>query len=146
MSEEGVSERFNFAVLFYMKLAELMEAKDKAICRNDTISWFFALKAIYLKISFQVRKYPKGNSKMTAQQEIENDLSFIENSLNKVTQQNQKFMNYNISKRLEKVDKRLMYIMDHFKMIFPKIKEPPGFAGVRREMKLHHEKFGHEHD
>jgi len=96
---------FNMAMIYYINLNKLIEAKDKAYMDNNLQLWYKGLDRIFNKICF----------KLTIGEREETDALFINARTQFKEDINQ------VSVTLRKIDFSLVSFMNKYKMIFPKI-------------------------
>jgi hypothetical protein len=96
---------FNMAMIYYINLNKLIEAKDKAYMDNNLQLWYKGLDRIFNKICF----------KLTTGEREETDALFISARKQFKADINQ------VSFILRKIDFSLVAFMAKYKMIFPKI-------------------------
>lgn len=119
--DESVEEApFNMALMFYISLSKLMEARDKASIIGDIGSWFKCSHRIYLRVRF---KFNDDEKKIYDDMIIKAKNIFKSNTrLNgSVASQVNNLVINNVSEVLDQFDSELMETMHRYKMIFPKI-------------------------
>lgn len=96
---------FNMAMIYYINLNKLIEAKDRAYMDNNLQAWYKGLDRIFNKICF----------KLTTEEREGTDALFISARKQFKADINQ------VSFILRKIDFSLVSFMNKYKMIFPKI-------------------------
>ena len=129
---------FNMASLFYLRINELLGAKDKAAISDDLKSYYSCLEAVFNNIFFQIRDEDK----------IEEILALFKKALGqinttvpqgvdrKVAAQAASLSFWNARATLTEIDRELMVLMDKRKMIFPRMEINTGIEGVRKSLGL----------
>jgi len=118
---------FNMAMLFYMALNKVWEAKDQAIIDGDLMKWYLCLRAIRNRISFKIDK--------------NEDLDkLFEEALKKIQEmplENIKdSMDSEAVKKLNEIDIELIKILNKNNMIFPNINVAHGLDKINSLYKL----------
>jgi len=133
--EEGDAP-FNMAMLFYIRLSELLNAKDRAAINQDFNGWYCALKQIYNNIYWNVKKHD-------SIAHIENNFSRAAAYLNTNMPVNRRcantmqgMVNTKLVDILGTLDRDIMSLLDSKKMIFPRIDEVVGLDKIREQYKL----------
>jgi len=131
---DGSGTPFNMAMIYYMSLNKLWDAKDEAYLNGDIFTWFLGLNAMFRKISFKIEKEEK--------KEIKNQLKKIRNDLKdfppiiKTAEQKREFINSEVAEKLAEIDIKLVNILNKNNMIFPKIDTTVGLDKVRKRYGL----------
>lgn len=125
------------AALFYIRLSELLDVKDKAAVAGDIQAYYTGLMAVFNNVFFQIK------SEKNELKEIEDGLNKVRNMLKAPMAPNIRLqgqveaMNYfNIRETLLQVDRKMMILMDRKKMIFPRIDTTMGLDKVREKYGL----------
>ena len=137
IKKERGDSPFNMAMLYYIRLSELLNAKDRAAINHDFLTWYTCLKQIYNNIYWNIKKEKIENEKIN---ELFTDvLKFLSTQYpnNRSCASKMKDMvNAKVRVNLELIDQRLMVLMDSKKMIFPRIDNVVGLEKVREQYKL----------
>lgn len=124
MSEDleagDIETPFNMAMIYYVNLNKLIEAKDRAYMSNDLQSWYKGLDRIFNKICF----------KLTEEEREETDALF-----SSARKQFKEDINQ-VSFILRKIDFMLVGFMNRYKMIFPNIKNLGGLDRLNKRYNL----------
>lgn len=124
---------FNMAMMFYVSLTKLIEAKDMAFIHRDMEKYYRCLCAIKHKISFKGVE----NKELWAQvNEHLRKASSVLNAKPMNVEAYYKAKNEVLHVHLEKVDDMLTEIMDKHKMIFPNIEIVGGLDAIRERYGL----------
>lgn len=131
---------FNFAMLYYIGLNELLGLKEKAAVEGDLRAEYIALKQIRYRISFKLSKSEKKELDVLLTKA--NELLKTPCPRNQsVAMQLSEIVNSDLNEILEKIDAMLWSIMNKYKMIFPNMKiESGGLEGVRKRLNLEQKK------
>ena len=133
MSEENIpATPFNFAMIYYMTLNGLIIRKDDAYMQNDIYGYFKGLQRIYNLMYFKIAEKEEG---------IEGEEKVDVKELNKQFADAEKKLLSRTSKKdimpiLHQVDKKLMVLMNKYKMIFPNIESVHGLDKIAERYKL----------
>ena len=125
---------FNMAMLFYIRLNKLLEAKCRATIENDQISRYRCLAEIYRAVIFKI-----GNPE---RKEISDALERVKNCVFTTSGKGRaayKATGMNLSKAAElmdDVDIRLSELMNKAGMIFPRVDGKNGFIGLAKRYEL----------
>ena len=113
---------FNMALWYYLKiLIPLFTKIDEFACNGQILHWYRALKTLYRRIAFKFT--PKEIDEIDALfKEATISLSSSLNVRGGMAKQVQDFSMLEVELALDKIDKRVMQIMDERRMIFPKFK------------------------
>lgn len=103
--EQAEETPFNMAMIYYINLNKLIEAKDKAYMDNNLDAWYKGLDRIFNKICF----------KLSTEEKLRTDALFISAKKQFKLDINQ------VSFILRKIDFELVDFMSKYKMIFPRI-------------------------
>jgi hypothetical protein len=115
---------YNFAVLYYIILSDLIKEKDLAYLNNDVKKWFKCLNRLYIRICFQIKD-----------EEERADIKKM------FLRAKEKILNNNDDvTELHDIDEKLMVLMDKYKMIFPRIPKA-GFQKITDRYKLSEEEI-----
>lgn len=126
---------FNMAMLFYISLRKLIDAKNQKKMAGDLLGWYHGLEAIYDEIIF----------KLNADEERELDklfddarnLVYADRSDNRaIAFQVENTVRTIAPKKLRNIDKKIMRALDRYKMIFPEINTVGGLANLTQSYGL----------
>ena len=122
---------FNMAMLFYMALNKVWEAKDLAIIEGELMKWYLCLNAIKNRISFKIKDSKKLNKLFEeALEEIQKlPLENIKDS-----------MDSDAVKKLNEIDIELIRVLNVNKMIFPNISVAHGLEKINSRYNLEKKK------
>ena len=96
---------FNMAMIYYINLNKLIEGKDKAYMDNNLQLWYKGLDRIFNKVCFKLSDQERETTDklfITAKAQFKEDIN-------------------QVSVTLREIDFSLVYFMNKYKMIFPKI-------------------------
>jgi len=96
---------FNMAMIYYINLNKLIEGKDKAYMDNNLQLWYKGLDRIFNKVCFKLSDQERETTDklfITAKTQFKEDIN-------------------QVSVTLRDIDFSLVYFMNKYKMIFPKI-------------------------
>jgi len=127
---------FNMAMMFYIRLNQLIEKKDNAFIDDDMNTYYACLQAMFNNIYFQIQDEKNVES-------IENDLLKATNILSASPPQDKQLrmqmepLNFfRVRTVLLQIDRQLMVLMDKKKMIFPRMELNHGLDKLRAKMGL----------
>lgn len=116
-AETGIMP-FNMAIMHYVRISKLSEAKDFAFVRQDLNASYKLINAIYKAIIFKIKKDDR--------KKIKKKLDFVKNRLYSSHHSRSPNIELNRDKKcfslLDEIDIELITIMDKNNMIFPKVK------------------------
>jgi len=128
---------FNMAMLFYVRLNELLAAKDRACVEGNVQGYLSCLLTIYNNIYFQIK------DRQDELDDLKKDLDRASNMLSspmppdrRVAMQFQQTITRNVQSVLMSVDRKMMVLMDEAKMIFPRIDTNAGLDKLREKYGL----------
>jgi hypothetical protein len=135
---------FNMAMLFYIRLNKLLEAKGRSALHDDVHGWYKCLMEIYRTIIFKVNA--------TDSKFVETNFATIEKLLYSSVQSSRKVTDqintinsrkaYNI---LHETDCKLTRLMNRAGMIFPRV-DAKGLQSIYQKYKLESETDVREDD
>ena len=134
MTEENTDTPFNFAMLFYASLNELLNKKDAAAIDGDLWGWYYGLKAIKRRISFKIKNKEDKEFFKAEFSKVKKHLSA--NPPQQVAADFNALVRDEVMDILEDIDERLTGIMDKNSMIFPNIKGSKGLSDIRKMLNL----------
>ena len=122
--EEQTQEttQFNFALRFYIDLAELMNEKDRAYLSDEVGTYCKSIDRIYNRICFKVDQDDKDEEFFKTE---------FEKAKNMLYDEEERKETKKIIEILRQIDRKLIKLMDKYHMIFPKIDQKIGFDKVR---------------
>lgn len=125
---------FNMAMLFYLGLSKLWEAKDEAYIGGDVFKWYLCLQAMFRKIIFKItvdeKKIIEDKFKDVAKELLKHP------QIIRTSEHARQFVNSNVAKVLNDIDVELVQILHKNNMIFPNIKTTYGFDKVNKRYNL----------
>lgn len=133
--EEGDAP-FNMAMLFYIRLSELLNAKDRAAINQDYAGWYSALKQIYNNIYWNIKKTEK---LAVIEKNFKSAFDYLNAAMpinRRCANSMQGMINGKLVVVLELIDRDIMILLDSKKMIFPRIDEVIGLQKIREQYKL----------
>jgi len=129
---------FNFAMIYYMNLNNLIVQKDIAYNQNDIHGYCKGLDRIYNLMYFKIAEPEKVGEK-TIEGEDKEDVKELEKWFTEVkTMLKDMKPKDTIIPILHKIDKKLMVLMHKYKMIFPNIESVHGLDKLDARYKLTH--------
>ena len=128
---------FNFAMIYYMNLNNLIIQKDNAYNQNDIHGYYKGLDRIYNLMYFKIAEPEKGKDGKIIEGEEKKEVKELEENF-KLARTNLIGMKSKdtITPILQKIDKRLMVLMHKYKMIFPNIESVHGLDKIDARYKL----------
>ena len=142
---EGSDAPFNMAGLYYVRLNELLAARDRASIGQDLKHYYSCLEAVFNNIFFMIKK------KSDRIKEVKDKFLKAHSLLGAippkgvdkhVAEQIMKSNQWQAKKVLGEIDRELMTLMDEHKMIFPRMDTISGLAGFRQAMQIDPPKEG----
>jgi len=125
---------FNMALMFYISLNKLMEARDRACIMGDIRSWFRCSHRIYLRVRFKFN--PDERKKFDGEiWRAKSSISSNTRNNGLIAVQINNLVTNNVSDALDQFDSGLMETMHKYKMIFPRI-EASGVAALLKRYGL----------
>lgn len=126
---------FNMAMLFYMRLNSLIDLKDRAALEEDLHGWYRALRTIYRNVSFKI-----DDTEKTALDKLFKNVTKVL-TIPPITDAGVKGQILSLSRsrgiqQLDKIDIKLMDLMDQKKMILPRIEVTPGLKNLFEKFNL----------
>jgi hypothetical protein len=134
-TEENIQATpFNFAMIYYMNLNNLIIIKDNAYMSNDIYGYYKGLDRIYNMMYFKIaEKETKDGDEGESKSDIKELNSWFKDSETKLKDRQPK---KDILPILHQIDKRLMVLMNKYKMIFPNIESVHGLEKLDAKYKL----------
>jgi len=130
---------FNMAGLYYVRLNELLAARDRASIGQDLKHYYSCLEAIFNNVFFMIKKNEKNITNLEKQFKAVHTLlgSNPPKEVDKrIAEQIRNSNNWSAKKILGEIDRELMILMDRHKMIFPRMDTIGGLAGFRQAMQI----------
>jgi len=115
----------NFGMLFYVGVNKLLIEISKAAIYGDVLMWYRCLSALYRKISFKLKKEEK-EFMMNLLYSVKKKL-VLKISNQELRARAQDLLRPDIEEELEYIEVKIMYFLDHYKMILPNYKKTQGW-------------------
>ena len=136
IKKDGGDAPFNMAMLYYMRLSEILNAKDRAALNHDLLGWYSALKQIYSNIYWNIKKEDLIKDMDVEFAKALKYLSTEYPTNRRCANGMQNLVNARLRVVLEKIDRDIMILLDSKKMIFPRIDQVVGLDKIREQYKL----------